>query len=203
MFLFIILMYVITVAIIVIVEITKKVRTPEYKATAKVAAQARAVRQEAKYSYYTVLSGRGTTAHWMRSKTGVISGGPLTPGSIAAEMLWFGGKDYSYTLCGKRASGPSHQATVGCRECKARKANQMATRPVAPRTPVAPQPPVAPRPTISTEERAERIAVMKRGVNCIKDPADRAFVQSMIDQNERIAEKVKPDTRKFSAHSWE
>jgi hypothetical protein len=71
---------------------------------------------------YIVQSGRSSTLHLMRSRT-PSTPNPMSPGSIAAQLLWFGG-NAKRTLCGRqatRAVSDVFQANeVTCRECKRR-----------------------------------------------------------------------------------
>ena len=70
---------------------------------------------------WVVQSGRSSVLHLMRSKT-PSTPNPMSPGSIVAQLLWFGGNEKS-TLCGRQATRyvnvfAPHEAT--CRECKRR-----------------------------------------------------------------------------------
>lgn len=71
--------------------------------------------------YYVVNAGRGRSTHIMKSKNPTTPN-PLSPGSIAAELLWFGGNP-KFTLCGLQATryvnvfSPSE---ASCRECRRR-----------------------------------------------------------------------------------
>jgi hypothetical protein len=71
--------------------------------------------------YYVVNAGRGRSTHIMKSKS-PSTPNPLSPGSIAAQLLWFGGNP-KFTLCGLQATryvdvfSPSE---ASCRECRKR-----------------------------------------------------------------------------------
>jgi hypothetical protein len=71
--------------------------------------------------YYVVNAGRGRSTHIMKSKS-PSTPNPLSPGSIAADLLWFGGNP-KYTFCGLHATrhvnvfSPSE---ASCRECRRR-----------------------------------------------------------------------------------
>lgn len=78
--------------------------------------------------YYVVNAGRGRSAtHIMRS-TSASTPHPLSPGSIIAELLWFGGVGKE-TLCGLIATrhvDVFRPSEASCREC--RKRWQLATQ---------------------------------------------------------------------------
>jgi hypothetical protein len=70
---------------------------------------------------WVVQSGRSSVLHLMLSKT-PSTPNPMSPGSIVAQLVWFGGNAKS-TLCGRQATRyvsvfAPHEAT--CRECKRR-----------------------------------------------------------------------------------
>jgi len=71
--------------------------------------------------YYVVNAGRGRSTHIMKSNS-PSTPNPLSPGSIAAQLLWFGGNP-KFTLCGLQATrfvdvfSPSE---ASCRECRKR-----------------------------------------------------------------------------------
>jgi hypothetical protein len=68
---------------------------------------------------FVVMAGRGQTRHLMRSRTDSTPD-PMSPGSIAAQLLWFGG-NAKLTLCGRQATRSvadvfqPHEAS--CQEC--------------------------------------------------------------------------------------
>jgi Short C-terminal domain len=71
--------------------------------------------------YYVVNAGRGRSTHIMKSNS-PRTPNPLSPGGIAAQLLWFGGNP-KFTLCGLQATryvdvfSPSE---ASCRECSKR-----------------------------------------------------------------------------------
>jgi hypothetical protein len=73
-------------------------------------------------NYYVVNAGRGRSAtHIMQSKS-PRTPNPLSPGSITAQLLWFGGNPKD-TLCGLIATrhvDVFSPAEASCRECRRR-----------------------------------------------------------------------------------
>jgi hypothetical protein len=71
--------------------------------------------------YYVVNASRGRSTHVMKSNS-PSTPNPVSPGSIVAELLWFGGSP-KFTLCGLQATryvdvfSPSE---ASCRECRKR-----------------------------------------------------------------------------------
>jgi hypothetical protein len=77
--------------------------------------------KRAKQNYYVVNAGRGRSTHIMKSKS-PSTPNPLSPGSIAAQLLWFGGNP-KYTLCGLQATryvNVFEPGEASCRECRKR-----------------------------------------------------------------------------------
>ena len=71
--------------------------------------------------YYVVNAGRGRSTHIMKSNS-PSTPNPMSPGSIAAQLIWFGGNAKS-TLCGLQATRYVNvftPAEASCRECKKR-----------------------------------------------------------------------------------
>lgn len=71
--------------------------------------------------YYVVNAGRGRFTHIIKSNS-PSTPNPMSPGSIAAQLIWFGGNAKS-TLCGLQATRYVNvftPAEASCRECKKR-----------------------------------------------------------------------------------
>ena len=71
--------------------------------------------------YYVVNTGRGRSTHIMKSNS-PNTPNPMSPGSIAAQLIWFGGNP-KHSLCGLQATRYVNVFTpseASCRECKKR-----------------------------------------------------------------------------------
>lgn len=88
--------------------------------------------------YYVVNAGRGRSTHIMKSRS-ASTPNPLSPGSVAAQLLWFGGNSKD-TLCGLQATRYVDVFTpeeANCRECRRRFQIAMAQRATADNSPAS------------------------------------------------------------------
>ncbi len=84
--------------------------------------KARADERARQKPYYVVNAGHGRSTHIMQSKDASTPTG-WSPGSVAAELMWFGGASPKFTLCGLTATRHVDvftPAQASCRECRAR-----------------------------------------------------------------------------------